>query len=342
LQRRPKTLANGEPSTQGRDKLNIRDLGNGQDAVTITSGGKVGIGTTNPGFKLEIDSPDQLSLHVAGPTTGVGAGISLSTTNAGANVNSWEILAGGSNAAQGPSVLNFRHLTSPVPGSKPQDILTMGTFFHGLSLEPREFVGIGTTNPQYLLDVNGEFSCQLALVKGNIVCTGTHTCQAAVVNGALDVGGDAVVNGTLNVGGDIVMPAADFAEDFAVEASEAIEPGAVMVLDENGILRASNKAYDRKVAGVISGAGDYRPGLILDRRESSSGRLPLALVGKVYCKVDAAFGAIEVGDLLTTSETPGHAMKATDQFKAFGAVIGKAMGSLGTGRGLIPILIALQ
>jgi hypothetical protein len=58
--------------------------------------------------------------------------------------------------------------------------------------------------------------------------------------------------------------------------------------------------------------------------------------------VDAAFGAIEVGDLLTTSPTPGHAMKATDQLKAFGSVIGKAMRPLESGRGLIPILIALQ
>jgi hypothetical protein len=127
-----------------------------------------------------------------------------------------------------------------------------------------------------------------------------------------------------------------------VEANDAVEPGAVMVLDENGVLRASDKSYDKKVAGVISGAGDYRPGLILDRHESSSGRLPVALVGKVYCKVDAAFGAIEVGDLLTTSPTPGHAMKATDQLKAFGSVIGKAMQPFESGRGLIPILIALQ
>jgi hypothetical protein len=65
-------------------------------------------------------------------------------------------------------------------------------------------------------------------------------------------------------------------------------------------------------------------------------------LGKVYCKVDARFGAVEVGDLLTTSPTLGYAMKTTDPFKAFGAVIGKAMCPLGEGQGLIPILIALQ
>jgi hypothetical protein len=70
--------------------------------------------------------------------------------------------------------------------------------------------------------------------------------------------------------------------------------------------------------------------------------MPIALMGKVYCKVDASYGAIEVGDLLTTSSTPGHAMKANDPMKAFGSVIGKALRPLDSGEGLIPILIALQ
>lgn len=51
------------------------------------------------------------------------------------------------------------------------------------------------------------------------------------------------------------MPASDFAEDFQVEASDTVEPGTVMVLDENGVLRPSDKSYDKKVAGVISGLG---------------------------------------------------------------------------------------
>jgi hypothetical protein len=49
-----------------------------------------------------------------------------------------------------------------------------------------------------------------------------------------------------------------------------------------------------------------------------------------------------VGDLLTTSPTPGYAMKADDPFKAFGAVIGKALRPLKEAQGLVPILIALQ
>ena len=70
--------------------------------------------------------------------------------------------------------------------------------------------------------------------------------------------------------------------------------------------------------------------------------MPIALIGKVYCKVDTSYGAIEVGDLLTTSPTSGHAMKARDPLKAFGAVIGKALRSIENGAGLIPILVSLQ
>jgi hypothetical protein len=80
----------------------------------------------------------------------------------------------------------------------------------------------------------------------------------------------------------------------------------------------------------------------LDKQAGVIGRMPVALVGKVYCRVDAQYGPIELGDLLTTSVTPGHAMKASDPFRAFGAVIGKALQPLADGQGLIPVLIALQ
>ena len=101
-------------------------------------------------------------------------------------------------------------------------------------------------------------------------------------------------------------------------------------------------AYDRRVVGVISGAGEFKPGLVLDKKPLSNIRKSVSLMGKVYCKVDSQFSPIEVGDLLTTSSTDGHAMKANDPSRAFGAVIGKALGPLKTGKGLIPILIALQ
>lgn len=146
--------------------------------------------------------------------------------------------------------------------------------------------------------------------------------------------------GDVEVTGDIRLTNADFAEDF--EIADCAGPGTVMVLNQLGALRESHQAYDRRVAGVVSGAGRFKPGIILDRHESQSKRLPIALLGKVYCKVDAQSAPIEVGDLLTTSATPGHAMKAANPGKAFGAVIGKALQPWPSGQGLIPILIALQ
>jgi len=142
--------------------------------------------------------------------------------------------------------------------------------------------------------------------------------------------------------GDIVLANADCAEDFDISELEEVVPGTVMVLDHVGNLQQSKEAYDKKVAGVISGAGNCRPGIVLDKKHSQKTRKPVALLGKVYCKVDAQYSPIEVGDLLTTSATPGHAMKATDPFRAFGSVIGKALCPLKAGQGVIPILIALQ
>ena len=148
--------------------------------------------------------------------------------------------------------------------------------------------------------------------------------------------------GDVEVTGDIRLINADCAEEFDILDAHAIEPGTVMVIDESGALHESRQAYDKKVAGVISGAHGYRPGIVLDKQTAQPGRMPLALLGKVYCRVDADCGAIEVGDLLTTSPTPGHAMKATDPAKAFGAVLGKALRAVENGRGSIPILVALQ
>jgi hypothetical protein len=111
--------------------------------------------------------------------------------------------------------------------------------------------------------------------------------------------------GNVEVTGDIRLSSADCAEEFDICETEQTKPGTVMVLGEGGKLEQSQKAYDKRVAGVISGAGNYKPGIVLDKRQSDNIRQPIALLGKVYCKVDAQYGAIEVGDLLTTSLTPG-------------------------------------
>jgi len=148
--------------------------------------------------------------------------------------------------------------------------------------------------------------------------------------------------GDVEVTGDIRLTNADCAEDFDVSDAGLIAPGTVMVLGDADTLTPCQHSYDKRVAGVLSGAGDYRPGIVLDRQPGQGSRSPVALLGKVFCQVDAGYGPVAVGDLLTTSDTPGHAMKATDSVRAFGAVIGKALRPLEEGQGLIPILIALQ
>ena len=143
--------------------------------------------------------------------------------------------------------------------------------------------------------------------------------------------------------GDVILRGADAAEDFEIVEPDIDAPaGTVMVIDESGRLRESTVAYDRRVAGVISGAGAYRPGIILGRTPGRQGHRPVALVGRTYCRVDATAAPIAIGDLLTTAPSRGHAMRADDAERSHGAVIGKALCAVGSGFDEIPILVALQ
>ena len=111
-----------------------------------------------------------------------------------------------------------------------------------------------------------------------------------------------------------------------------------MLIDPKAIgkLMVSSSAYDRRVAGIISGADGVNPGLVLGQKGTDAdGELPVANVGRVWCMSDAdANGPIEPGDLLVSSKTPGHAMKSSDFARSQGAVLGKAMSRLDRGRGL--------
>jgi hypothetical protein len=170
-----------------------------------------------------------------------------------------------------------------------------------------------------------------------------NSTGAAIYGEHISGGLAAFFKGNVIVTGDISFPGADFAEDFTIGNEAAADPGTVMMLNGTGELVTCSRSYERKVVGVIAGAGSYRTGIVMDKQPEHAGRRqPVALVGKVFCKVDANYGPIEVGDLLTSSNTSGHAMKADDPARAFGAVLGKAMAPLDRGVGLIPILICLQ
>jgi hypothetical protein len=159
--------------------------------------------------------------------------------------------------------------------------------------------------------------------------------RAGFFEGRVEITGDLIVHG------DICLPVGgDLAENFA-KGDESIEPGTVVVIGDEDTLMPSREAYDRRVAGVVSGAGSYRPGLYLSKGDGEN-RCPLALIGRAFCRVDGDAGPIAIGDLLTTSTTPGHAMKAIDPLRSAGAILGKALRALEGGKGLIPILVVLN
>ena len=170
-------------------------------------------------------------------------------------------------------------------------------------------LGLGTPTPQATLHVNG-----------NARVDGTHTVKVLSITGGADV-----------------------AEPFSMSSQE-VPKGAVVVIDDAhpGQLRLSDRAYDKRVAGVVSGAGGVNPGLTLSQHELVEGGQNVALTGRVYVLADPVNGPIEPGDLLTTAATPGHAMKVTDHTQAQGAILGKAMSRLESGRGLVLMLVTLQ
>ncbi len=137
----------------------------------------------------------------------------------------------------------------------------------------------------------------------------------------------------------------DFSEKFDING-ETLEPGMIVSIDPKnpGQLTLTDSAHDKKVAGIVSGAGGVKPGMLMGQRGSiADGKHPVALSGRVFCWVDAdANGAIEPGDMLTTSATPGHGMKVTDHARSTGAVVGKAMTGLEKGKGLVLVLVNLQ
>ena len=167
-------------------------------------------------------------------------------------------------------------------------------------------VGIGTTAPQAKLDVRGRTRTQVLEITGG----------------------------------------SDLSEQFEIKAEEQkVEPGMVVCIDPAscGNLLVSQKAYDRTVAGIVSGAGGVKPGMLMGQKGTmADGEHPVALTGRAYCRADASNGPITPGDLLTTSNIAGHAMKVTDYESAQGAILGKAMSSLEEGRGLVLVLVSLQ
>jgi hypothetical protein len=164
---------------------------------------------------------------------------------------------------------------------------------------------------------------------------------------SLSPNGDMYLVGALSTTVLTIRGGADVAEPFPMSKtneSEDLEPGSVVVIDAEhpGKLKLSTEAYDTRVAGIISGAGGVKPGLRLHQEGVMEGDEHVALSGRVYVKANTDHGPIRPGDLLTTSEKPGHASKVMDHTKSQGAILGKAMSSLDEGTGLVLVLVTLQ
>ena len=205
---------------------------------------------------------------------------------------------------------------------------------------------------------NGNLTLGGSSMDGDLICKstdGVETIHLDGQNGNIRLGGtghdgdltlrDSSDNETIHLSGDsgdIILKNADFAEEFDVSHAVAIERGTLMVLGEDGELVPCAAEHDQRVVGVVAGAGAYRPGIVMDRRAGNGHRAPIAMLGKVACQADASRGAIRVGDLLTTSSTPGHAMRVEDGSRAAGTVIGKALSSLESGTGWVNVFVNLQ
>jgi hypothetical protein len=124
------------------------------------------------------------------------------------------------------------------------------------------------------------------------------------------------------------------------------EPGDLLVIDQKADrhLALASRPYSTLVAGIYS----TKPGMLATPHEVANPdpqlakEVPLAVVGIVPCKVTTENGAIHRGDLLVTSSTPGYAMRGTNRSRMLGAVVGKALEPLASGKGVIQVLVTLQ
>ncbi len=272
---------------------------------------KAGVGTATPAAKLHVfDASDANSF--------------ILMENSSTGTAAVGVLRAKSNAAQ----VNFQSHGSGRVLSRFGVTLGGWNEFLGSS---GNGLAIGTTPGAGPLILGTASTARLNILENGRIGVGTATPTV-----------DFEVNGTFKATTSIGAVYQDLAE--WVPASHDLTPGTVVVLNSarNNEVMPSSTSYDTAVAGVVS----KQPGIILG--EGSATKEMIATTGRVKVHVTAANGPIRVGDLLSTSDKVGVAMRsqpidlAGTKIHRPGTLIGKALEPLESGEGEILVLLSLQ